>query len=144
MNREIKFRLRQDNRITGYEKWYYGEKITDDKTTSAKAQWLYSLEGTYWNPKQIVHNKKDRYIGLKDKNEVEIYEGDIVEHKNPTKFGLVMFGDYHNSLGNYYGWYIQRILKIGIPKKESIKDFIVYSVIGNIYENPELLTPPTK
>lgn len=80
-----------------------------------------------------------QFTGLLDCKGKEIYEGDIIMSRNPKKSGIVVFGEHSNSLGKYSGWFIKRILKIGNPKNESIIDFNVSEVIGNIYENPELL-----
>ena len=63
-----------------------------------------------------------QYTGLKDKNGKEIYEFDILESGRVVKYE--QGGDYYTS------W-------IGFEIPE-IDDEV--EVIGNIYENPELLT----
>ena len=74
-----------------------------------------------------------QYTGLKDKNGKEIYEGDILPYRY-----VVTFVDASDSanLGMSVGWYEQR------DDFESFRQLEVgdeLEVIGNIYENPELL-----
>jgi len=88
-----------------------------------------------------------QYTGLKDKNGKEIYEGDIVRfYQCRDKKGGVWLSLYKD----YREWFGEIIFKegrfeIGNTKyigKSNIEEKKVdsWEIIGNIYENPELLT----
>ena len=131
MSRPIKFRLRdKDNKLLGYEIW------NGDMST-----WQYifvigeSMDDTcpichYPIGKQSLQflNKikyKDQFTGLKDKNGKEIYEGDIV------KSGILTGEVYQQ-----YGYWTATSIGQSLWSQKSIE------IIGNIYENPELLKEP--
>ena len=86
-----------------------------------------------------VNWKLSRFTGLLDKNENEIYEGDIVRvvdcdmkinpRDSDTGFGVIEWLDVMG------GWYIDRIHN----SLMDINNAYYIEVIGNIFQNPELL-----
>lgn len=73
-----------------------------------------------------------QYTGLKDKNEKEIYEGDILSNGNNEKPYKVIFenGSYRAEFEGDFDEYSFDLIDIVAQGCE---------VVGNIYENPELL-----
>lgn len=85
---------------------------------------------------------EQQYTGLKDENGVEIYEGDIVEDSFLHEFHIVEFGEGETCEGdvyssNFVGWYLKTVSTKEI--KAIYLEYPVVVVVGNIYENPELL-----
>ena len=128
--REIKFRAwdTYDNRMK--HKFTIGSVTNSDNNLwTCPTLWL---EDTGWvNCDTLVLMQ---YTGLKDKNGVEIYEGDIVRahsHK-PTNFKIEFIEGGFCATRN------------GVKYPIDINHFYpsigcTIEVIGNIYENPELL-----
>ena len=74
-----------------------------------------------------------QYTGLKDRNDKEIYEGDLLQHPNGT-IAEIQYSDY---LAAFVAVYVQNgNTEIDYLDKEIINECII---VGNIYENQELL-----
>lgn len=76
-----------------------------------------------------------QYTGLKDKGGEEIYEGDILQTKNVVNAvrWVCVFE---------MGCFVFKAIKRDLDPIHSGENLQVEEVIGNIYENPELLEAP--
>ena len=85
-----------------------------------------------------------QYAGLKDKNGVEIYDGYILELRaNPFSRKRDLFqvvfkdGGFRDEWNNYIGQYLPPDIRNRQGGRVRLNE--ACEVIGNIYENPELL-----
>ena len=123
--REIKFRGKR----VDTNKWIYGYYFeSNGKSYIAEVHPETEYYDDYDVVENVVNESIGQYTGLKDKKGVEIYEGDILQLDEISYPVLFEDGGFQiktsTSQGNSFA--IQ----------ERVKKFVV---IGNIYDNPELL-----
>lgn len=133
MSREIKYRawLKEEKKMVIVETIDFSEKSIQylEKNEIIDA---YLLRTTFLEDIELM-----QYTGIKDKNGKEIYEGDILKYKFPydrrlKHVSLVKFIETEASFG------LKDIYGNEIPLYR-ITANNYFEVIGNIYENPELL-----
>lgn len=126
MGREIKYRGRHIN--TG--EWVYGYLIGNDVIVGNIVEFNDEYFNTeYWcrvDPKTV-----GQYTGLKDKYDRDIYAGDIP--RDPTGIGEIEWVQEHCA----YMVFIKNPSKY--HHLESDGKLLHTEIIGNIYENPELI-----
>jgi uncharacterized phage protein (TIGR01671 family) len=120
MNRPIKFRIwvKSENKMYN---WQGNQDIIKDAIPyDAGDEWTEDCELM-------------QFTGLRDKNDVDIYEGDILRCK--------VFEDWHDNEGHYYNHIVKfEVVESG---ESEIAGFVripkIRKVIGNIFENADLL-----
>lgn len=139
--RELKYRCWNNNKI---------EKVHSLHLNSKKAIVSYSGGGNYSVPFDEIILME--YIGRKDVNGIEIYEGDIIEFPADEILCVVRYDEQRNAfvLDDYgykgsvmeYGW-DEYAGEFGIVDTNGFDDFYNVDgirVVGNIYENKDLIT----
>ena len=115
--------------------WQYGYLIEDNGQTfiineviEANEQYITIGSWCPVDPKTVGQS-----TGLVDKEGTEVFEGDILHHQIQTKYTFIVKYDEDNA--RWYGDGLSRTYRIDL-----MKHFMqYYKVLGNIYENPELL-----
>lgn len=129
MNREIKFKM-----------WGGNKMFYDIENVYACLMQQIAFNCTQPNSHQIPYDHSGlfgavwlQYIGVKDKNGKEIYHGDIVSNGSDKIHRRVIVWDRATF------WFKQIHGEGNFPVQLSTYSEMTYEVIGNIYENPELL-----
>lgn len=133
MNREIKFRAWNWNIFS--EKW---EMQNWDRIKS-NCMAFFSNPEKYGDhsPNKEPH-KIMQFTGIKDKNGIDIYEGDILKYSNwNTKNGFSPMNIDAWRIGKVY--YRDNSFVVEGNEVWNTFDYKNIIVIGNIHENPELL-----
>ena len=122
--REIKFRAFVDNKmykVVGLDLW------SDSVSEHTFTIWDDDLDDSI--ELDATEFELMQYTGLKDKNGKEIYERDIITCSN----GMA----YQYEVEFVFGCFLGHDKATGFSKK--LYDMKDLEVVGNIYENPELL-----
>lgn len=153
MMREIKFRGYVVEEMEGCNQWVEGfgfmfSEFSDEyaKEFGRNGDYiLYTHHGFY----EVHGSSIGQYIGLKDKNGIGIYEGDIVDftffdhydngtnYKGVVKYRSGIYEIWKNNDSEFFGSDGPFILNFAWLQTEE------FEVIGNIFENPELLEEKT-
>lgn len=87
--------------------------------------------------KKVVYTDTlGQYTGLTDKNGVKVFEGDIVRNIESGTKALVQFFPEH---GAYMAWIRNESFSINQVEYLGEIEMPEIEVIGNIYDNPELI-----
>lgn len=154
MKREILFRGKK----LGIGEWVYGSSLVIatwdnpiENETNEKIYLIYAFDKTEIFPRyygysdllseeRVIPETVGQFTGLTDKNGTKIFEGDIV--KGLFNFGLPINAKVEFQDGSY-GVTCKRCGAVGFTAFTCFYG-LQWEVIGNIYDNPELMDKEEK
>jgi uncharacterized phage protein (TIGR01671 family) len=116
-------------------KRYNGEWIYDSETYIRDGDGIW-LSDDDLNVVQVQEDTVGQYTGMKDKNGEKIFEGDIVKYSTTCEIFTVA---WHGSFAEFVISELQKPNKATRGSKNMYLVNRYCEVIGNIYDNPELL-----
>ena len=116
-------------------KRYNGEWIYDSETYIRDGDGIW-LSDDDLNVVQVQEDTVGQYTGLTDKNGTKIFEGDIVKYPTTCEIFTVA---WHGSFAEFVISELQKPNKATRGSKNMYLVNRYCEVIGNIYDNPELL-----
>lgn len=114
---------------------YNGEWIYDSETYIRDGDGIW-LSDDDLNVVQVQEDTVGQYTGMKDKNGEKIFEGDIVKYPTTCEIFTVA---WHGSFAEFVISELQKPNKATRGGKNMYLVNRYCEVIGNIYDNPELL-----
>jgi uncharacterized phage protein (TIGR01671 family) len=146
--REIKFRGKNLNT----KEWVYGDLLQwNDGETAIGVHGQFIDDGYHFNENYdktpyVDETTVGQYTGLKDKNGKEIYEGDLIKAPSGRIYAVIFSTWKHEEkreflkiidIYEHTGWCISLdgVNPCGLLDSEVCQG----SVIGSVYDNPELL-----
>ena len=134
MNREILFRGKRDDTGEWAEGFYCGG---NERKTLRPCIFVYIPDRQSYDCQDIIPETVGQYTGLKDIHGVKIFEGDIIKQYEKTQFGDPVSDFGLIKWDNKECMLFRTSTRIGKDRLVTSRD--IYEVVGNIYDNPELL-----
>lgn len=119
-------------RFRAWDSWRERMSVVDRIYIDTKGVRLYDDFGEYWRDFNDVNLMQ--FTGLKDKNGKEIFEKDIVDYK-----GRKAIVKWHGSYACFIYEFVDELKNRTTEWKPLYLSYYHFEIIGNIYENPELL-----
>ena len=126
--REIEYR---GKRIDNGE-WVYGYYVRYEHLGNVKHIIVTDWAQVYVNSYYVIPETVGQFTGQHDKNGKEIYEGHILQDKRKRKFKVT----WNNDIGSWVNSPCEDSKSYPCFNIGTVKDLVI---IGNIFENPELL-----
>lgn len=135
MEREIKFR----GRSVHTDDWCYGSFVNNPDEPTICWFDIWADGDSDWREEKVEPHTVGQFTGLHDKNGKEIYDGDILA-ENGKQIGYIVGG-----VRGYCYDVIYNPVRSNGEKDWSLYGVVItdypdsVEVIGNVYDNPELL-----